>query len=159
MYCNTNYRGYVRCVSDLLHTKEVQSMRTIPHHPRTNCYEHSVHVSYVAFRLARRFGLDYRTVARAGLMHDLYLYNAKIKGSHEGHQCFAHPKAAVANAEKLCGPLTDIEKNSILSHMWPLSPYRPRSKEAFVVNLADKICATTEFFQIFHWLRYRHYKK
>ena len=62
----TNYRSYLRCVQDLLDSPEVQSMKDIPHHPGTSCYEHSVFVSYVAFRLARRWGLDYTAAARAG---------------------------------------------------------------------------------------------
>ena len=73
-----NWRSFLDCVDDLLFDERVRSMREIPHHPGCNCYEHSVFVSYVAFRLARRWGLDYRMAARGGLLHDLYLYNARI---------------------------------------------------------------------------------
>ena len=33
--------------------------------------------------------------------------------------------------------------------MWPLANRRPRSKEAAVVNLADKLCATLELIQLY----------
>ena len=54
MHNVVNYRSYLACVQDLLDTPEVRSMKQIPHHPGTSCYEHSVFVSYVAFRLAGR---------------------------------------------------------------------------------------------------------
>lgn len=144
MHNDLNYRCFLRCVQDLLDTPEVQSMRQLPHHPGTTCYEHSVRVAYVSFRLARRWGLDYVAAARAGLLHDLYLYNSKDKPSYYGAQCFAHPVAALKNAWALCGSLTPMEENIIVSHMWPLARKMPRYREALVVNLADKLCATAE---------------
>jgi len=141
---NINYDLFLRCVQDLLDTPEVRSMRQFPHHPRTTCYEHSVCVAYVSYRLARRWGLDYRAAARAGLLHDLYLYNSREKPSYYGNQCFTHPVVALKNAWALCGSLTPMEENIIVSHMWPLARKMPRYKEALVVNLADKLCATAE---------------
>ena len=68
---NANYDSFLRCVQDLLDPPEVRSMRQYPHHPRTTCCEHSVCVAYLSYRLARRWGLDYRAAARPGLLHDL----------------------------------------------------------------------------------------
>ena len=81
----TNWHCFLDCVGDLLFTPEVQSMRDIPHHPGTCCYEHSVFVAYVAFRLARRWNLDYMAAARGGLLHDLYLYDPRDKSAHPGN--------------------------------------------------------------------------
>ena len=39
--------------------------------------------------------------ARGGLLHDLYLYDARDRSQYEGNQCFAHPKAALRNARAL----------------------------------------------------------
>ncbi len=148
-----NWSSFLLCIGDLLRSEEVQSMRSIRHHPGTSCYEHSVFVAYLAFRLARRWGLDYHAAARAGLLHDLYLYNPRDRDAYEGLQCFAHPKAALKNADALVGGLTEREKNSIISHMWPLARYMPRYREAYVVNLADKFCATAEV--LGYWKRSR----
>ena len=139
-----NWQCFVSCVGDLLTTDEVRSMKRIPHHPGTSCYEHSVFVAYIAFRLARRWNLDYVAAARGGLLHDLYLYNPKDRTAHPGNQCFDHPKFALRNAESLCGRLTPKEQKIIISHMWPLARRMPRCREAFVVNLSDKLCATAE---------------
>ena len=61
-----NWNGFLSCLDGLLNTPQVQSMRCLPHHPGVNCYEHSVFVAYVAFRLGRRWGLDYRASTTAG---------------------------------------------------------------------------------------------
>ena len=150
-----HWNGFLDCVGDLIYHERVLSMREIPHHPCCNCYEHSVFVAYVAYRLARRWNLDYRTAARCGLLHDLYLYNARIPGTHPGNHAALDPVAAARNARALCGGLTPKEENIILSHMWPLAKRRPRSKEAAVVNLADKFCATTEVMQIWRVMEMR----
>lgn len=138
-----NEKCYAACVADLLESDSVNAMRDIRHHFFTTCYDHSLFVSYVAFRLARRWGLDYMAAARAGLLHDLYLYDPRDKTQYEGNQCFAHPVAALKNAQALT-ELSEREANAILTHMWPLAKKMPRYREAFVVNLADKICATLE---------------
>ena len=70
-------------------------------------------MAYIAFRLARRWNLDYVAAARGGLLHDLYLYNPKDRTAHPGNQCFDHPKFALRNAETLCGRLTPKEQNII----------------------------------------------
>lgn len=147
---DTNWHCFLDCIGDLLATDEVQSMDSIPHHIRTTCYEHSVHVSYVAFRLARRLKLDYMAAARAGLLHDLYLYNPRIPGTHQGSQCFDHPVAALENAKALCGELSHKEENIIISHMWPLARKMPRSREAVVICCVDKLCAAIEGLQLYH---------
>ena len=116
-------------------------MREIRHHPGVSCYEHSVFVSYTAFRLAERMGLDSRTAARGGLLHDLYLYDPHTLHSYQ--QCFAHPVAPK-------------EENIILAHMWPIARRRPHSGEAYAVCLADKVCAIAEVLQI--WRRMRIYR-
>ena len=149
-----NRAAYLNCVQDLMGTAQVQAMRDLPHHPGVSCYEHSVFVSYVAFRLARRWGLDYRSCARCGLLHDLYLYRWNDQSAHPGLQCFDHPEFALRNAEALT-PLTPKERNVILAHMWPLALHLPRSREAWTVSLADKLCATIETVQLWKRMKLR----
>lgn len=145
---------FVASVADLLSTPQVQSMRSLPHHPGVSCFEHSIFVSYVAFRLARRWGLDWRAAARGGLLHDLYLYRWNDRAAHPGNQCLDHPVFALRNAEALT-TLSDKERNIILAHMWPLAVHLPRSREAWVVSLADKLCATAEVTGVWKRLKMR----
>lgn len=92
----TNWNCYLEQVEDLLETPRGARYAGHPPSPRRVRYEHSVFVSYTAFRLARKWGLDYRAAARAGLLHDLYLYDPRSLRSYR--QCFAHPAAALRNA-------------------------------------------------------------
>ncbi len=135
---------FYQCVRELLQSDDVQSMKRWRHHFSITCFEHSLFVSYVAFRLARRWGWDARACARAGLLHDLYLYDPADKSAHPGNQCFDHPEAALRNACALCPDLSRYERNAIVSHMFPLAVHLPRCRVAVAVNLADKLCATIE---------------
>ena len=136
------WREYRDCVAALLAAPEVARLKTIRHHPGVSCYEHSVFVSYTAFRLAGKWGGDRRAAARGGLLHDLYLYDPKSLPSYR--QCFAHPIAALRNAADLCGGLEPAEADAIRAHMWPMARHMPHCREAAAVCLADKLCATAE---------------
>lgn len=145
--------AFLDCVAPLLESPQVQSMKQWRHHFSITCYEHSLFVSYTAFRLARRFGWDERAAARAGLLHDLYLYDPRSLPSWR--QCFAHPVAAARNAAALEGALSPKEENCILAHMWPLSVRAPHSREAAAVCLADKLCSVAEVLHVWRRLALR----
>lgn len=137
-----NWDSFTELIDDLLFTESVQGMRDIPHHIGS-CFEHSIFVSYVSFRIARKLKLDYRAAARGGLLHDLYLYGPLERWAMDESHFLGHPYIALANAMKLC-ELTPKEANIIVSHMWPLSRILPQSREAIIVNCVDKYCATAE---------------
>ncbi len=149
-----NWNGFLACLDGLMDAPEVQSMRALPHHPGVNCYEHSVFVAYAAFRLGRRWGLDYRACARGGLLHDLYLYDSRDRSAHPGNQCLDHPEYALRNAAALTA-LSEKERNIIQAHMWPLAVHLPRSREAWAVSLADKLCAVAETAGVWKRLKLR----
>ena len=149
-----HWNGFLDCLDGLLYTREVQSMRTLPHHVG-NCYEHSVFVAYLAYRLGCHWGLDIKACARGGLLHDLYLYNGRDRSAHPGSQCLDHPEFALRNARALLPDLTEKEANIIQAHMWPLAIHMPHSKEAWTVSLADKICACLEVAGVFRRTRVR----
>ena len=144
-----NTAAFLQCVGPLLDTREVNAMKRWRRHFSVTCYEHSLFVSYVSFRLARFFGWDYRAAARAGLLHDLYLYDPADRSAHPGSQCLDHPEFALRNAMVLCPDLTENEKNAIVSNMFPLAVHLPRCREALVVNLADDICAVLEVVRLY----------
>ena len=155
MRINSHTKLFLATISCLLHTPEVQSMGKWRHHFDVTCFEHSLFVAYVAFRIARRLGVNPYLAARAGLLHDLYLYSPYKSSSHPGNQCFYHPVAALQNARALVPDLTTPEQNAILTHMWPLARHMPRCRLALVINLADKFCATLEVTRLYHLLGVR----
>lgn len=141
-------------ISDLMSTPQVQSMGNWDHHGPVSTLDHSLSVSYISFRMAKRLGLDTRTAARGGLLHDLYLYDKNDRTAHPGHQCFDHPRIAAQNAITHFG-ISSKEENIIRSHMWPASPVMPRSPEAWLVTLADKYSAVLELCHLYHPRRIR----
>ena len=125
----------------------IQELKKYPNHKISNLFDHSSRVALCAYDLSRRMHIkvDGTSLARGAMLHDFYLYQAR--GNKEiGTRAhwFGHPDTALQNAEKRF-QLTELEKNIITSHMWPLTfRHIPRSREAFLVSLADKICACGE---------------
>lgn len=136
---------YIDCVQDLLAHSLVQKMRDFPQHGDFNCLEHSLGVSYIGFLVARHLGLDARSTARGGLLHDFFLYNWRYEKPYKGMHAFAHPGVALKNAQEHF-TLNSTECDIIKKHMWPLTIVPPRCKEAFLIMLVDKYCATMEVF-------------
>lgn len=140
---SSNEEDYEKCIRDLIRHERVGSMRNFIQHGGINCLEHSLYVSYSSYRICRRLGLDYRSAARGGLLHDFFLYDWHTGKPHKGLHGFIHPYIALQNAKRYFD-LNDREKDIIRKHMWPLTLSLPRYRESFVVLLADKYCAAME---------------
>ena len=151
---NPYMRDFIRTTGELLDSDPVRLMGRWKHHGPITTLDHSLFVAYSSYRVARALGLDAKAAARGGLLHDLYLYDSRDKTAHPGWQCFDHPRAAAKNAEDLT-PLSPKERNIILSHMWPLGGQLPRSREAWLVDLVDTLCAGLEFTRLYHPARLR----
>jgi uncharacterized protein len=132
------------CIADLFNTPEIQGLKEFEQHLEINRLQHITSVSYLSYRICRKLSFDWRTAARGGILHDLFYYDWRENDwSHRPHG-YLHPGFALRNARELCGTLDKKTENIILRHMWPLTPLPPRYKEAFVVSLSDKYCATIE---------------
>jgi len=134
---------YLSYVKDLLKTDLVQQLAEFIQHRHYNRLEHSVNVSYTSFKLAKKWKkFNARAVARAGLLHDLFLYDWREQKDLKSH-AYIHPRIAVCNAEKIT-ELSDLEKDIILKHMWGATLALPRYKESFLVSFVDKYWAVKE---------------
>ena len=123
-------------------------------HGQTTTLEHVAAVAYLSLALVRRLGLhcDERALVRGALLHDYYLYDwHDHNAAPDNRHGFTHPRHALRNAEKDFPDLTDLERDIIAHHMFPLVPSPPRHKEALVVSLVDKICSTVEVFARQPW--------
>ena len=145
-----NYQCFYGCVSDLLEEKCVQDMVNVSQHtPSVNCLGHCLFVSYLSFRLCRLLGLRSAEAARGALMHDMFLYDQHQHENRMKH-LVTHPAVALGNAEA-CFELSEVERDAIYSHMWPITLHsRPQSREAAVVCLMDKVCAIAEVTHLYH---------
>ncbi len=137
------YREYYACVKDMIEHDAVRSMRRFNQHRGVDCLEHSLNVSFKSYLICRRFGLDYRSAARGGLLHDFFLYDWHTENPYGGLHGFRHPKIAAINASRHF-TLNKKEQDVIRKHMWPLTPALPKHLESLVVLLVDKFCCVRE---------------
>lgn len=137
-------KEYMDIVKDLLINETVLKMKQYRQHFNVSCFDHCLFVSYNAYLVCKKHNLDYKSVARAGLLHDLYLYNwRKRENGRKGLHAYTHGRTALENAMKIAD-LNDKEKDIIRKHMWPVTVALPKYKETFVITYVDKIMAIVE---------------
>lgn len=136
-------------VEDILNHEEYQQLARYTHHRPFTTLEHSLRVAQIAYnwsvRLESKLNLDTQAITRGALLHDFFLYDwHEPRSDGSRWHGFRHPRIACQNAER-CFELSEKEKDIILSHMWPLTPRLPKTREAFLVMVADKIATIQEF--------------
>lgn len=132
-------------IDALLENEKVQALDSYIQHYCYTRLKHSLDVAYYSFFITRMLHWDSRSAARAGLLHDLFLYDWREEDC-TGHQhALNHPMVALENARTICD-LNLVEEDIIKKHMWLITLVPPRYKEGFVVTFVDKFCATREFF-------------
>lgn len=142
---NNLFKEFFEAIQDLAENPIVLEMHKYPHHCETSCYQHCLNVAYYNYKICRKLGLNARAAARAGMLHDLFLYDWRVhaKRTHDHFHAMTHPRKALNNANKYF-KLSDLEKEIILKHMWPLTVVPPKSKEAFIISITDKYCGFCE---------------
>lgn len=146
--CVPDDANYIAEVRDILENKAFLSMKEYVQHGTTSCLAHCIAVSYLSYKACEKYGLNSRAAARAGLLHDMFLYDWHSHKAEkgEGLHGFSHPQRALQNAEREF-ELTNLEREIIVKHMWPLTLMPPKHKEAYVVLCYDKVCSLRETFR------------
>ncbi|MGB6178431.1 HD domain-containing protein [Carnobacterium sp.] len=134
---------YVALIEDLLDREEVKKLNEYTQHHFTTRLEHSISVSYLSYRIAKRYGLNARSTARAGLLHDLFYHDWRTTKFDEGTHAYVHPRIACENAKKITD-LSELECDIIIKHMWLATVALPKYKESYIVTFVDKYCAVKE---------------
>ncbi len=138
-------------IDEITSNKTVRQMKLYTQHGNTSCYTHCLSVAYYSYFIAKKFGLDYRSTARAAMLHDLFLYdwhNEHSDPEFTSPHAFSHPKIALRNALQLF-ELNRIEQDIIKKHMWPVTISLPKYKETYIVTLMDKYSAIRETYIYF----------
>lgn len=141
-----NCDGFFDVVGDLYYTDEVQSLKQFEQHLDIDRLSHITSVSYLAYKISRQLGLDYRKAARSAVLHDLFYYDWRDGVTGKWHKLhgYKHPKYAALNAAELNKNISKEEIDAIRKHMWPLTLLPPSTKEGLVVCFSDKYCAAIE---------------
>lgn len=124
----------------------VRQMRKYPHHGNTSCYRHCLSVAFYTYYLCVIMGLDAKEAGKAAMLHDLFLYDWHTHARETGVRFHGlrHPAIALQNAQKSFA-ISDLERDMILKHMWPLTVIPPRYLESYIICLVDKYCCVMEF--------------
>lgn len=157
--------SFQEMTEDILSHPLFIQLRSCPHHGGENSlYIHSVDTAKCAYRLARRFHLKedrVRALTRAALLHDFFGYDwqserhRRYMSRYSGWKrlrhmhAFIHGPHAARRAARLFG-LDERQKAAIACHMFPLA-HMPRSSEAWVLTLADKLVASKEMGETVSW--------
>ena len=138
-------KDYLVLVSDILRNEEFKKLENYVHHD-SNRFQHSLNVSYHSYKISKKLNLDYRKIARAALLHDFFLVdNYSINKANRFMTLFSHPREALNNSLKYYY-LSDMERNIIASHMFPIGIDLPRYKESILVDLVDDYISIYEAF-------------
>ncbi|MEG0495637.1 MAG: phosphohydrolase, partial [Eubacterium sp.] len=137
------HKEFELIVGDILEHPKFEALKDIEHHGN-GLYAHSFAVGYNSYRLAKKIGLDYVSVARGALLHDFFFetWQGKektgkgLKRIKEMHG-FKHPKDALVNARAYFD-INEKEADMIVKHMFPLTIVPPKHFESWVVTAVDK---------------------
>lgn len=142
LLCKIKKMGIPILSSDLFHQAMDQR-----HHFNSTVALHSLHVAVICATVADVMpGLDTESLIIASLSHDLGILGRKEK-YHHGYECiFRHPLESAVIMRELVPNVDQKTIDIVESHMFPLSLRMPKSAEAWVFVLADKIAALSDVF-------------
>lgn len=152
------YIEFLSCIQDLLDHPAVREMDEFRHHGAISTLQHCKIVAYYNFIICKKLGLDARSAARGGMLHDFFLYDWHEQAEPKGHHAFEHPRIALANA-RMYFELNEVEEDIIRTHMWPITTCPPRYPESICICFTDKYCACLEKFGAYHRLELRRHRK
>lgn len=139
-----NDKDYLIIVKDVLNNSEFQKRKNYAHHGDITVYEHSLKVSYLAYKISQKMkNVKTTDIAIGGLLHDFY-YNPwpedHVKRKFLEMHCFVHASEALQNSKEYFSDfLDDVVEDIIKKHMFPLNIVPPKYKEAWLISLVDKI--------------------
>ena len=136
---NKEYKGIVK---DIIRNTTFKKMYNIEHHGISR-WEHLIKISYHSYKIAKKLRMDYVSVARGALLHDFYLDGDERTAKRKFLDTFIHPKKAFETSNNFFD-INEIEKNIIISHMFPIYPVLPKYKESILVNIVDKVIGFNE---------------
>jgi hypothetical protein len=126
---------FLLVIADIADDPSVRHMSSFNHH-KDSTLSHSITVARVSYYLAKALKLDAVSTARGAILHDFFLYdwNDGIRRRHRT----THPFTALGNAEERF-TLNPVEKDIILTHMWPVAKPFYSFRESFLVSSVDKL--------------------
>ena len=147
-------KEFLSYINEILNNKEFLKRKNYNHHVNESVYDHSLKVAYCSYLYAKKHNLNKKDISIGAILHDFYYkpwQDLKEKRGFFKQHGFVHAREALENSRKHFPHLmNDRVENIILRHMFPLTFVPPMRREAWLVCLADKICATKETLHFTH---------
>lgn len=145
---------FVTLYHEISKTTKLSQMQAYKQHGTTSCLSHSIAVAYYSLAVADWLSLsvDEQSLIRGALLHDYFLYDWHEKDKSHSLHGFRHPATSLSNAKRDT-TINAIEEDMIKHHMFPLTPAPPRSKEALILCLVDKVCSMYELRKVERYQR------
>ena len=141
-----NKKIYYDIYSEFYDVNKYRELKSMVHHGN-NRLDHINRVAKMSFYLSMYLRLDYVSCTRGAMMHDFFTSDDLCReGRKYKYFLRDHPKIALDNSTKYF-ELNDIEKDIILTHMYPVVKGKPKYKESKLVCLTDKIVSIYEYFK------------
>lgn len=144
---NEEYLKTINKYADnILNYPKYKSQSKYIQHGKTSVLTHEMNVAIYCLKLVNRYNIkiDKKALIRGSLLHDYFLYDWHTSKNH--FHGFSHAKIAMNNAIRDFN-INNIERNMIITHMFPLNLRIPKYKESIILCIADKIVATKETFK------------
>ena len=79
---------FIDIINELINNDKVKEMENYRQHYDISTFEHCLNVSYISYKICKLLKWDYKSMARAAMLHDLFLYDwreSKKKLNLEGY--------------------------------------------------------------------------
>ena len=146
----SNEDEVLRAAHALERAGRLSACREFMQHGDHTVFDHVVNVALRSLTFAdwlerRGISVDRASLVRGALLHDYFLYDWHDSDPSDplNLRGYTHPWTALRNAEQDF-ELTARERTIIVRHMFPLTLVPPTCREAWIVCMADKLCAIRE---------------
>ncbi len=144
---------YMKIVSPILNSFELKKRKKWMHHENVSLYEHLLVVSYLSYKICKKYNLNYKDAALGGLLHDFYCKpwqeNLNVKMPFFKQHGFIHAREAMYNAYKFYPTFMNKRiANIIERHMFPLTFVPPKYLEGWIVSYVDKKVSMDVFINV-----------
>ncbi len=128
-------------VKDIIENPNFKELDKETHHGISRL-GHSYRVATGVYKITKKLHFHYKEATRAALLHDFY-FNYQLEENGEVKNLIEHQNMALLNASKYYR-LSELQKNMIESHMFPMCKVLPKFKESICLTLVDKVVAIYE---------------
>lgn len=135
-----NCKEFKKIIEPILSISEFNKLSSVEHHG-INRFDHSLRVAYFTYMVTKSLHLNYKEATEAALLHDFF--TDEVDGENGVMRLRRHPDYAVKNAEKYF-LLSDLQRDIIKTHMFPVTFTPPKYLESWIVDLVDDVASIYE---------------